>query len=160
GLLMSILYTNRQVADYLPDTPGLLGWARGAFYLWAVSSSGAYFLHTGFRWMTRSAEDRVDPSRRRLLQATGSALVISPFALGAYGTFIERTKFRVREIVLPVSGLHSDLDGLRLVQISDIHLSAFLSEREFARVVDAANELRAHLTVVTGDLISMRGDPL
>ena len=46
------------------------------------------------------------------------------------------------------------------LQFSDIHLSAFLSEAELARVVDAARELRPHLAVVTGDLISSRGDPL
>ena len=46
------------------------------------------------------------------------------------------------------------------MQISDIHLSPFLSERDFARVVDAANGLRAQVMFVTGDLISVRGDPL
>jgi hypothetical protein len=47
-----------------------------------------------------------------------------------------------------------------MVQITDIHLSPFLSEQEFARAVDMANETRAHLALVTGDLISRRGDPL
>ncbi|HUJ49605.1 MAG TPA: metallophosphoesterase, partial [Bryobacteraceae bacterium] len=56
--------------------------------------------------------------------------------------------------------LHKDLDGLRIVQITDIHLSPFLSEQEFARAIDMANETRAHLALVTGDLISRRGDPL
>jgi predicted MPP superfamily phosphohydrolase len=44
--------------------------------------------------------------------------------------------------------------------LSDIHLSAFLSEREFARAVDASLELRPHLAVITGDLISGPNDPL
>ena len=57
-------------------------------------------------------------------------------------------------------GLPADLEGLRILQLSDIHLSPFLSETDFARVIDAANELRPHLAVVTGDLISQAGDPL
>ncbi len=52
------------------------------------------------------------------------------------------------------------MQGLRIAQISDIHLSPFLSEREFARAIDMANESKPHLTLVTGDLISRTGDPL
>jgi len=44
--------------------------------------------------------------------------------------------------------------------LSDIHLSAFLSEKDLARVIDSANELRPHLALVTGDLITAAGDPL
>ena len=102
-----------------------------------------------------------DPGRRRLLLGTtGGLLAAAPVAVIGYGTFIERLDFRVREVDLPVPGLPADLEGLRLVQISDIHLSAFLRESELARVVDAANSLRPHVALVTGDLISSRGDPL
>jgi predicted MPP superfamily phosphohydrolase len=66
----------------------------------------------------------------------------------------------VREIDVPVAGLPPDLEGLRILQLSDIHLSAFLSEAQLAKVVDAALELRPHVAVVTGDLISAKGDPL
>jgi predicted MPP superfamily phosphohydrolase len=77
-----------------------------------------------------------------------------------YGSLIQRTDFRVREVDVPLPGLPQDLDGLRVLQLSDIHLSAFLSEAELARVIDRALELRPNLAVVTGDLISSRGDPL
>jgi predicted MPP superfamily phosphohydrolase len=46
------------------------------------------------------------------------------------------------------------------VQLSDIHLSPFLTEEELARAVDMANGARAHLALVTGDLITAHGDPL
>ena len=102
-----------------------------------------------------------DPGRRRLLLGTtGGLLAAAPVAVIGYGTFIERLDFRVREVDLPVPGLPADLEGLRLVQISDIHLSAFLSECQLARVMDAANGLRPHVAVVTGDLISGVGDPV
>jgi predicted MPP superfamily phosphohydrolase len=86
--------------------------------------------------------------------------VAAPFAFVGYGAVIERTNFQVREVDVPIPNLHPDLVGLRLVQLSDIHLSPFLSEQEFARAVDMANELRPHLMLVTGDLISVHGDPL
>ena len=99
-------------------------------------------------------------SRRRALQLAGQALIAAPFVAVGYGVAIERTRFEVREIEMPVPGLAGDLDGLRMLQLSDIHLSAFLSEREFARMVDAACELRPHIAFATGDFISTFGDPL
>jgi predicted MPP superfamily phosphohydrolase len=84
----------------------------------------------------------------------------APFAALAYGALVERLDFRVREVDVPIPGLPAGLDGLRLLHLSDIHLSAFLSESQLARVIDAANDLRPHLAAVTGDLISARGDPI
>jgi len=107
------------------------------------------------RWLDRP----MDPGRRRVLDIGGNLLMASPMAALAAG-FVARTGFHVREIQVPIAGLPAPLDGLRILQLSDIHLSAFLSERQFARVIDASNDLRANLAVVTGDLISTVGDPL
>ena len=108
----------------------------------------------------RFAGPTFDPARRRALNATGSALLAAPFALVGYGMFVERLDFRVREVEIPVDHLPQDLDGLRLLHLSDIHLSAFLNEKDLARVIDSANELHPHLALVTGDLITQAGDPL
>ena len=110
--------------------------------------------------VTRPRPDAVNPGRRALLHTVGGAAVGAPFALIAFGAIVERTNFQVTEVDVPVPNLDPDLEGLRLVQLSDIHLSPFLSEQEFARAVDAANELRPHLMFVTGDLISVHGDPI
>jgi len=153
GLLLSVPNASR-----LPLTP-FLGWLRSISLLWAFTSTAAWIIYRVlrlFRWRSEAA----DPTRRALLRSAGAAAVAAPFALVGFGTFVERTAFGIREIDIPIPDLHHDLEGLRLVQISDIHLSPFLSEREFARVVDAANGLRAHVMFVTGDLISVRGDPL
>jgi predicted MPP superfamily phosphohydrolase len=115
---------------------------------WAVARIGKHF--------NRPA----DQSRRRALNAAGNLALATPFAVVGYGTFIERTNFHVRELDMPIPNLALDLDGLRILQLSDIHMGAFLNERELAKVVDAGMEHRAHLAVITGDLISMPGDPL
>jgi hypothetical protein len=78
----------------------------------------------------------------------------------ACAAFLERTELRIREVELRIPGLPKDLDGLRMVQLSDIHLGQFVSRKLLARAVDAANELRANIALVTGDLISYDGDPL
>jgi hypothetical protein len=73
---------------------------------------------------------------------------------------VQRNNFWVSEVPVPIPNLPKDLDGLRIVQITDVHLSEFMSEREFAVAIDMANETRAHLALMTGDLITRRGDPL
>jgi predicted MPP superfamily phosphohydrolase len=102
---------------------------------------------------------RFDPARRSLLQAAGVALCAAPLAVTAFG-MTHRNRFRLSEVSIPIPGLAPDLDGLRIVQITDIHLSSFLSEREFATAIDMANEARASIALVTGDLITRPGDPL
>lgn len=129
------------------------------FYLIEAAVIMAVSLLAGF--IGKRLPKDTDMGRRRLLLgATGGLLAAAPVAVIGYGTFIERWDFRVREADLEVPELPADLEGLRLVQLSDIHLSAFLSEADLARVVDAANGLDAHIALVTGDLISSHGDPL
>ena len=115
-------------------------------------------------FLTRFALDRwnadVDPGRRRAIQLAGQAAMIVPAAVLGYGTFIERLDFGVREIDVPIPQLPPDLEGLRILQISDIHRGPFLSDRDLGRVIDASLGLHPNLTVITGDLISVAGDPL
>jgi predicted MPP superfamily phosphohydrolase len=141
--------------------PGRIGLVMGAGALAYLMSATAVLALQQFLSVIRKhlAAD-VNPGRRRVLNAAGNVLMASPFVVMGYGALVQRTDFRVREVDVPVPGLPPDLDGLRVLQLSDIHLSAFLSESELARVIDASNELRPHLAVVTGDLISSHTDPL
>jgi len=141
--------------------PGPIGQVMGAGALtYLMTATAVLAVHQVLTVIRKYLEADVNPGRRRALNAVGGVLMASPFAVIGYGALVQRTDFRVREIDVPVPGLPGDLDGLRLLQLSDIHLSAFLTESELARVIDASNELRPHLAVVTGDLISSRHDPL
>ena len=154
------LLLNLPNASLLRINPGVFGWIRGGGLFWALTSTPLWIAWRVLHRRPGEPSDLVDPTRRAVLRFAGTAAAAIPGALLGFGAFVERTAFRVRELDIPVPGLHPDLDGFRLVQLSDIHLSAYLSEQEFARVVDAANELRGHLVFVTGDLISVHGDPL
>ncbi|HTS65486.1 MAG TPA: metallophosphoesterase [Candidatus Acidoferrales bacterium] len=134
-----------------------LGAAALAYFMTATAVLGLYYV---LRALHRHLGAETNPGRRRVLNAAGNAILASPFGVIGYGALVQRTDFRVREIDIALPGLPHDLDGLRLLQLSDIHLSAFLSEAELARVIDASNELRANLAFITGDLISGHSDPL
>src|SRR5262249_46465076 len=100
------------------------------------------------------------PARRRFLRAANAMLFAAPTAAVGDGVFIERNNLRLREQSIVIPGLHPDLDGLKIAQLTDIHLGVFLPERILEEAVGIANETRPHITLVTGDLISFRGDPL
>jgi predicted MPP superfamily phosphohydrolase len=128
------------------------------FYLLLAAS--VLVLHWLIGILRKPLDDPADPVRRRVLTATGNAVLAVPFAVLGYAAFIERTNFHTREIDVLIPNLPPDLEGLRIVQVSDIHLSPFLSERQLAGVIDSANELRPHLAAITGDLITDPGDPV
>jgi uncharacterized protein len=101
----------------------------------------------------------VNRGRRNALKAASAIAVGMPLTVAA-AAFIKRDQLRFVELDMPVPNLPKDLRGLRLVQITDIHLSPLVSESLLARAIDMANEARGAITIVTGDLISRRGDPL
>lgn len=104
--------------------------------------------------------EAIDQSRRYFFQSAGVVAGVIPFASAAYGFIEERFHFRVREIEIPVANLPPALDGLRITQLSDIHIGAYMPVRQVRRAVGMANELNGDLTVVTGDFVTSRGDPL
>jgi predicted MPP superfamily phosphohydrolase len=134
--------------------------AVGIELLWGCFSVFAVTVYAILRRFAGPHPEQFSESRRSLLRKSTMVAMAAPFAVIGYGTFIERTRFFVKEVDLPMPGLHPDLVGKRLVQLSDLHVSSYLSVSDAARVVDMANELRADLALVTGDLISDVGDPL
>lgn len=117
------------------------------------------FVGVSLALLSWSAAEKFEPQRRSFLQAAGAGLCLAPLAGTGFG-ILTRNRFQLSEIRVPIPNLAKDLDGLKIVQLTDIHLSPFLSEAEFARAIDMANETRAHLALVTGDLITRHGDPL
>ena len=101
-----------------------------------------------------SVDANVALSRRQFL---GVALAAAPplFNL-SFATIAMRQldQFRVRRFVLPIVGLPSDLHGLTITQISDMHVGRFTSGRVLREVVRVVNELRTDLVLLTGDLIN------
>jgi predicted MPP superfamily phosphohydrolase len=67
-------------------------------------------------------------------------------------------RLRVREIDAVIPGLPAEWDGLRVVQLSDLHLGPQTSRRFLARAVRAAASLRPDLIALTGDLVDDRAE--
>ncbi len=75
-----------------------------------------------------------------LAAVCGGAL---PVLLGPY----------VRRVDIPVEGLAADLDGFRIVQITDLHAGPTMRRAYVQRVVDMTKALAPDLIALTGDMV-------
>ena len=101
-----------------------------------------------------------DPSRRYFFRTASVLAGATPFFSCMYGFAAERLNYQVRRIEIPMANLPPALDGMQIAQISDIHLSGYMSRTDVRRAVDMTNDLGADLTVVTGDFITGSSDPI
>ena len=109
---------------------------------------------------TPSVEMVRDPSRRYFFRTATALAGAAPFLSAVYGFAAERLAYQVRRVEIPIPNLPPALDGLQIVQISDIHLSGYMRRVDVRHAVEMANELRADLAVVTGDFITGANDPI
>jgi predicted MPP superfamily phosphohydrolase len=99
------------------------------------------------------AENPTNPGRRRFLvngMNYGIAATASIFTV--YGFAEARQIPEVKEVTIPIIGLPIDLEGFRIVQISDIHVSPTIRRGFVEDVVEVANRLDADIIALTGDL--------
>jgi predicted MPP superfamily phosphohydrolase len=101
-----------------------------------------------------------DPSRRTFFRTASVVAGAAPFLGVMYGYAAERLRYEVRRVEIPLTNLPWQLDGMQIVQLSDIHLSGYMTRESVRRAVDMANDLGADLAVVTGDLITGVHDPV
>jgi predicted MPP superfamily phosphohydrolase len=107
-------------------------------------------------WRRRRARPSLSAAitgRRRFL-AGGAQLLGTGAALGlGYSFLIEPRWFTVSRRQIGIRDLPPALDGLRLVQLTDIHHGPWLSLHYVRQVVEAANELEPDLVCLTGDYV-------
>lgn len=96
------------------------------------------------------------PTRRQFLAA--AAVAVPPLLTigGSAWAIPHLTDFRVRRFTIPVAALPRDLDGLTIAQVADVHVGDFTNGKTLLEIIDATNQLRPHLVVMTGDLLNRR----
>jgi uncharacterized protein len=101
-----------------------------------------------------------DPSRRYFFKTATALAGAAPFLTAVYGFAAERLDYQVRKVEIPIPNLPAGLEGMKIVQLSDIHLSSYMPRLQVRRAVNMANDLGADLALVTGDFITGAGDPI
>lgn len=86
---------------------------------------------------------------------TDSAIAVPVLALcfTLVGFFNARRTARVVPVDVPLPGLAPQLEGFRIVQITDIHVGPTIKQEYLQAIVDRVNALEPDVVAITGDLV-------
>ena len=127
--------------------------------IWLGGTELIEAVRQGIQWLVTRPEQRVGIPRRTFITWSGQAVAGVLLGSFAYGMTRGRYGYHVRRYDVPISGLPSALDGLRIVQISDAHLGSFLEDfGPVERGLDLIQSLDPDVLCFTGDLVNDHSD--
>lgn len=94
------------------------------------------------------------PERRTFISKAGIVAAGIPFATMLYGMARTAFNFSVRKRTLSFVDLPSAFDGLKVVQISDLHSGSFPTSTSVREAIDKIMALDADMIFFTGDLVN------
>jgi predicted MPP superfamily phosphohydrolase len=113
-----------------------------------VASWAAYAVLGGAALLLGAPPDAV-----ALVFRIASALfVASVAAQAAWGFTLGQRRIEITTTRVPLPKLHPELTGLRIVQISDLHIGNRLEAERLDAMVERTNATRADVIVLTGDI--------
>ena len=95
-----------------------------------------------------------DYSRSQFLSKLGIALGSIPFLSLTYGIIRNPYRYKLFKQTVKVEGLPKKLDGLKIVQISDVHSGSFTFKEPVKNAIEMINQQKADLVFFTGDLVN------
>ena len=126
-------------------------------YLFLAVGMGVFFIG---RWIWRKLQNPPEAilSRHQTLTDVqsefGRNIYLTPLAKALKKIpFNQAHWIAVESIELALPTLPKELDGLKICQLSDFHLTGQLDLAWFERVVETANSFEPDLIVITGDLV-------
>lgn len=136
---------------YSPEVPYAVAYGAGwAFTAFALLFVLVLVLDLGML-LTRLLR-RHRPSREALTKWRCGVAALA-VAISGFGVAQATRVPEVRQLELQIPGLAASMDGFRLVQLSDLHISVLFPEPWVEEVVKRSNALAPDLVVITGDLI-------
>lgn len=112
-----------------------------------------------FDWLLRYIQSKP----KQEIRNAGRFQFISQLGLVVGGTFFGSLiygmvkgayRLTIRRVTVKIKDLPAELNGFKIVQISDAHLGSFASTQPIEKAVHAINQENADLFVFTGDLVN------
>ncbi|NOQ72370.1 MAG: metallophosphoesterase [Crocinitomix sp.] len=95
-----------------------------------------------------------DLTRSSLLISIGLVVAAIPNVLFLLGMFIGPYRYRVKETTIQLPNLPLAFEGLKIVQISDIHSGSFYNKKAVNKGVDLVLDQKPDVVFFTGDLVN------
>lgn len=93
-----------------------------------------------------------DGRRRFLRYSMNLGIIVASSSLAVYGVSEGVSLPRVKEVEIGIENLPPALDGIRIVQISDLHISFTIRRNWVQNIVDQVNGLAPDIIAFTGDI--------
>lgn len=113
-----------------------------------------------FRWAyqffatIKHPEQREGISRLKFLVYVSGTFFTLPFVSMLYGIFRGGYDYRVHKSRIAFKNLPASFDGLKIVQVSDIHTGSFSESHHLSKAFDMILELKPDIIFFTGDLVN------
>ncbi len=96
----------------------------------------------------------ISEPRRTFLKILTSSVLFPVGGCSAYGSYVGSTACTIEDHCLTFADFPRHLDGLRIIQLSDLHAGVFMEGWELQPYLKAVNALQPDIIVITGDLIT------
>jgi len=93
-------------------------------------------------------------ARWKPLLYTGNLVAVLIFIVLLRGMIFSEFDFKIRKIELEFNQLPKAFNGLKIVQLSDIHLGSWYGKQPLERAVQMVNDLHPDIICFTGDLVN------
>lgn len=91
----------------------------------------------------------------RWLTNTGISTMVIIFSIITLSTIHGRFNFKTESVTIKIKGLKKDINGLKIIQLSDMHLAGFYHHRNLLqKVMEKVNTYEPDLILNTGDFVS------
>ena len=161
---ISILLRSNGIESFLSDMMAWIGYISLGFFLMVFTFlvirdiirllSGSLSLIQKFFFHDNKKDNRVDSDRRDFLTYSLNMGILGiSGSLTGYGLYEARRWPSIVEVSVPIDNLHEDLDGFRIVQLTDIHVGPTVKRGYVQTVVELANSLSPDIIALTGDLV-------
>ena len=101
-----------------------------------------------------SDRDTFLPERRRFVSQAALGLAAIPLGSLIYGIFKGKYNYKVIRTEIGFPDLPPAFDGLRILQISDVHSGSFDDPEKIEYAIDLINQQEADIFLFTGDIVN------
>lgn len=132
----------------------IMGWFFITLFFVLVRDLGLWIASVIKKLRAAPPSKAPDPGRRAMLKNTSSLAVAAASAgVSSYGIHTARQTAALRHVDIPIKDLDERLDGLVILQLSDIHVGDTIGRGYVEQIVERCQEVDADLIVITGDLV-------